>query len=78
LFGPSTGEAVAAVSTPTAVSAVRSARSGALAAPADLVAISEGLMGDPLLIGLFLVDLLWFWNWFGTVGIKKPLGLAAW
>jgi len=27
------------------------------------VAISEGLMGDPLLIGLFLVDLLWFWNW---------------
>jgi hypothetical protein len=42
------------------------------------VAISEGLMGDPLLIGLFLVDLLWFWNWFGTVGIKKPLGLAAW
>jgi hypothetical protein len=29
-----------------------------LAAPADLVAISEGLMGDPLLIGLFLVDLL--------------------
>jgi hypothetical protein len=23
-----------------------------------LVAISEGLMGDPLLIGLFLVDLL--------------------
>jgi hypothetical protein len=33
-----------------------------------LVAISEGLMGDPLLIGLFLVDHLWFME---TAGNKK-------
>jgi hypothetical protein len=41
------------------------------------VAISEGLMGDPLLIGLFLVDLLLVLELVQTVGIKKPLGLAA-
>jgi hypothetical protein len=35
------------------------------------VAISEGLMGDPLLIGLFLVDLLWCWNVTGKAGNKK-------
>src|SRR6478609_3509265 len=51
LFGPRTGE-TAAESTPA--SAGRSTRSGALWAPVDLVAISEGLIGDPLLIGLFL------------------------
>src|SRR6478736_4092119 len=70
LFGPRTGEAAARSATTAAWSAVRSARSGALEAPADLVAISEGLMGDPLLIGLFLVDLLWFWNWFET-GLER-------
>jgi len=39
-----------------------------LGAPADLVAISEGLIGDPLLIGLFLVDHLFSAE---TAGNKK-------
>jgi hypothetical protein len=45
-----------------------------LGAPADFVAISEGLIGDPLLIGLFLVDHLYFWK---LREIKKPLSLVA-
>src|SRR6476469_9656818 len=65
LFGPRTGEA-AACSTPA--SAGRSMRSGALWAPADFVAISEGLIGDPLLIGLFL---WWIFCDRGTAGNKK-------
>src|SRR6476620_3196487 len=74
LFGPRTGETAAISVTTAAWSAVRSARSGALGAPADLVAISEGLIGDPLLIGLFLVD---HWCFLELRKIKKPLSLAA-
>jgi hypothetical protein len=41
------------------------------------VAISEGLMGDPLLIGLFLVDLLLVVELVKAEEIKKPLSLVA-
>src|SRR5512141_1167369 len=86
LFGPRTGE-TAAVSTPA--SAGRSTRSEALAAPADLAAISEGLIGDPLLIGLFLcgstvgssviveLQVLHDAGDTGDAEIKKPLSLTA-
>jgi hypothetical protein len=43
-------------------------------APADLVAISEGLIGDPLLIGLFLVDHLWFVENAGNKKTPQPGG----
>jgi hypothetical protein len=60
-----------------------------LGAPADFEAISEGLIGDPLLIGLFLsgstvgssviVELLVLHDAGVTGGaeIKKPLSLTA-
>jgi hypothetical protein len=40
----------------------------------DLVAISEGLIGDPLLIGLFLVDHLWFMETAGNKKTPQPGG----
>jgi hypothetical protein len=60
-----------------------------LEAPADLAAISEGLIGDPLLIGLFLcgstvgssviMELLVLDDAVddGAAEIKKPLSLTA-
>jgi hypothetical protein len=52
-----------------------------LGAPADFVAISEGLIGDPLLIGLFLCGSSLAGGSQGGIQllqqIKKPLSLVA-